>query len=338
MTTPHTSHSIATQFDLTWVQDGPAQSISALLPLDAFLAGADVQHAVVVAPKLPADDLSSMAAPGLLIVEEVPASLPSEWRVVETRAARTTLAQISALFQRPVRVSNEPPTAPDTVTIGPGSSTGAGTKIGDGTIISTNVSIGENVTIGANCVIHPGVVVMDGCVIGDRVVLHANAVIGADGFGFAPSSTGALRIHHVGNVVLGNDVEIGANTCVDRSVFGSTTVGDRTKIDNLCQIGHNVQIGTDCVIAGLAGIAGSTTLGNRVTLAGNVVVNDHISLGDDVTVGGNSAVLKSIPDGETWVGSPARQVNEFRKHMMLLRRLENIWNRVKHLPEDNQTE
>lgn len=338
MTSPHTSHTIAAQFGLNWVQDGPEQPITALLPLDTLVAGMDTAHAVVVAPKLPADQLAGAAAPGLLVVEETPESIPSGWRVVASHASRTTLAQISALFQRPVHVTNEPPTAPDTVTLGPGSSTGAGTTIGAGTIIGANVSIGENVRIGANCVFHPGVVVMDGCVIGDRVVLHSNAVIGAEGFGFAPSPTGALRIHHVGNVVLGDDVEIGANSCVDRAVFGSTTVGDRTKIDNLCQVGHNVQIGSDCIIAGLAGIAGSTTIGNRVTLAGNVVVNDHISLGDDVTVGGNSAVIKPIPSGETWLGSPARPVNEFRKHMMLLRRLEQIWERVKRLPEDEPDE
>lgn len=333
MTREHTSHTIAKQFDLTWVQDGPEQRITEMLPTEALLAGNNTKHAVVVAPKVPTDTLAGHQAPGLLVVGETPESLPSGWRVVVSAAPRTTLAHISALFQRPVNVTNEPPSAPDSVVIGPGSVTGAGTRIGDGTIIGANVSIGENVTIGEHCIIHPGVVVMDGCVLGDRVVLHANAVIGADGFGFAPSTTGALRIHHVGNVVIGDDVEIGANTCVDRAVFGSTTVGSRTKIDNLCQVGHNVQIGTDCIIAGLAGIAGSTTIGNGVTLAGNVVVNDHISIGDGVTVGGNSAVIKPIPAGETWLGSPARPVHEFRKHMMLLRRLEQMWERVKHLPE-----
>lgn len=333
MTIKHTSHTIAEQLGLTWVQTGPEQLISELLPVEALLAGLNTEHAVVVAPTLPADGIPEVLAPGLLVVGEAPEVVPNGWRVAVSDTSRTTLAQLSALFQRPVHVTNEPPSAPDSVVIGPGSVTGAGTRIGEGTIISANVSIGENVTIGKDCVFHPGVIVMDGCVIGDRVVLHANAVIGADGFGFAPSKTGALRIHHVGNVVLGNDIEVGANSCIDRAVFGSTTVGDRTKIDNLCQIGHNVRIGTDCIIAGLAGIAGSTTIGNGVTLAGSVVVNDHISIGDGVTVGGNSAVIKPIPAGETWLGSPARPVNEFRKHMALLKRLETMWERVKRLPE-----
>lgn len=121
--------------------------------------------------------------------------------------------------------------------------------------------LGSGVTIGANCLIYPNVTLYDGVQLGDRVIVHSGAVIGSDGFGYAHSNVGAVKIQHLGRVIVEADVEIGANTCIDRGTLGDTVIGSRSKIDNLCQIGHNVRIGTDCLIAGMAGISGSTTLG-----------------------------------------------------------------------------
>ena len=159
-------------------------------------------------------------------------------------------------------------------------------------------------------------------------MLHSGAVIGADGFGYAASKRGALKIHHLGRVVLGDDVEIGANSCVDRATLGSTQIGARTKIDNLCQIGHNVTIGTDCFIAGSSAIGGSTTLGNRVIVGGSVGIIDHLSIGDDAQLGARALVNKDVPARGRWLGHPARPQREYVKQRSLLKRLESLLERL----------
>lgn len=338
MTTPHTSHTVVTQFQLNWVQNTEELPVTHLAPAEKITGTESLAGAIVVLPKLPAEIPPGLDAPALLVVGEEPEVVPDGWNVALSPAPRTTMAEISALFQRAVDVSPGTPTLLGGVAFGTGVSTGNNVTIGGGSRIGANTVIGHDVTIGADCVIHPNVTIMDGSQIGDRVVLFPGVVIGADGFGFAPSPRGAVRIHHVGNVVLGDDVEIGANSCIDRGAFGPTTIGNRTKLDNLCQIGHNVQIGSDCIIAGLAGIGGSTVVGNQVTFGGSVLVTDHVTIGDGATIGGNSAVFKSVPAGEVWAGSPAREVQEFRHRMRMLHRLDEIWERVRHLPESGAKE
>ncbi len=193
------------------------------------------------------------------------------------------------------------------VSIGAHSTVGRKCRIGDFCIIHDNVSIGEGTVIGHHCIIYPGVRIYPGMVIGDRVILHAGAVIGSDGFGNAPQSDGTWKkIEHLGNVIIGNDVEIGANTTVDRAEMESTIIGNGVKIDNLCQIAHNVQIGDNTVMAALSGIAGSTKIGKNCILAGQVGIVGHLTIADNTTVCAKAGVIGNIrKSGQVWMGSPA---------------------------------
>lgn len=168
-------------------------------------------------------------------------------------------------------------------------------EIGECTKIYDNVTIGEGTKIGHHCIIYPGVHIFPGMVIGDRVILHAGCIIGDDGFGNAPQPDGTWRkIEHVGNVIIGNDVEIGSNTTVDKAPMESTIIHDGVRIDNLCQVAHNVVIGENTAIAAQSGIAGSTKLGKNCILAGQVGVVGHINIADNTTVGAKSGVIGSV--------------------------------------------
>lgn len=192
---------------------------------------------------------------------------------------------------------------------------GRGCRIGDYTIIHGNVTIGEGTVIGKNCIIYPGVQIFPGMVIGDRVILHAGCIIGDDGFGNAPQPDGSWqKIEHVGNVIIGNDVEIGSNTTVDRAPMESTIIEDGVRIDNLCQIAHNVVVGKNTAMAAQCGIAGSTTLGEGCILAGQVGVVGHIKLADHTTIGAKSGVIGNVrKSGEQYFGTPAIQHRTFLK-------------------------
>lgn len=184
---------------------------------------------------------------------------------------------------------------------------GRNAQIGDCTRIHENVYIGDNVKIGSYCIIYPGVRIYPGMVIGDRVILHSNAVIGSDGFGFAPLEDGTWKkIEHTGNVIIEDDVEIGANTCVDKSQMGSTIIHMGTKIDNLCQIAHNVEIGANTVMAAQTGIAGSTKVGEHCIIAGQVGIAGHITIADNTTIGAQAGILGSVKEsGKVLMGTPA---------------------------------
>ena len=179
--------------------------------------------------------------------------------------------------------------------------------VGDYTKIYENVYIGDNVKIGSHCIIYPGVRIYPGMVIGDRVILHANAVIGADGFGFAPLDDGTWKkIEHTGNVIIEDDVEIGAGTCVDKSQMGSTIVKRGSKIDDLCVIAHNVEVGPHTVMAALTGIAGSAKVGEHCIIGGQAGIGGHISIADNTMIAGQSGVLGSIKEsGQKLMGTPA---------------------------------
>lgn len=184
---------------------------------------------------------------------------------------------------------------------------GKKTVVGDFTRIYNNVSVGENVKIGNKCIIYPGVRIFDNTVIGDRTILHAGCIIGDDGFGNAPQPDGTWKkIEHVGNVIIGDDVEIGSNTTVDKAPMESTIIENGVRIDNLCQIAHNVQIGENTVMAAQTGIAGSTKIGKNCILAGQVGVVGHITIADNTTIGAQAGVIGNIKkSGETYMGSPA---------------------------------
>ncbi len=200
------------------------------------------------------------------------------------------------------------------VRIGPGVNVGPAAKVGAGCRLHANVVVGAGAQIGAGCDIRSGVVIEDRCVVGDRVIIHPNAVIGADGFGYRPGGAGLVKIPHAGAVRIGDDVEIGAGTTIDRGKLGDTTIGDGAKIDNLVQIGHNCRIGRFCIICGATGLAGSVKLGDGVTLGGGVGVKDNITIGDGAKVGARSGVMHDIPAGEAWLGAPAQP---YRKQMRI---------------------
>jgi len=182
--------------------------------------------------------------------------------------------------------------------------------------VSDQASIGHGVTIGAGSIIHPGVVIYPHTQIGERTIIQANAVIGSDGLGFAPTP-GADRlwqkIEHIGHVIIGDDVEIGAGTTIDRAVVGSTSIGHGTKIDNLCQIAHNVNIGEDCILASQCGISGSTTIGRSVRIGGQAGLVGHIHIGDGASIGAQSGVAKDVQPGASVIGSPAIPADQFKR-------------------------
>lgn len=195
--------------------------------------------------------------------------------------------------------------------------------IGEDTQIYPQVYIGNNVTIGKNCIIYPGVKIYDGCKIGNNCILHANVVIGSDGFGFAPTQNGEYKkIPQTGIVTIEDNVEIGANTVVDRATMGSTVIGKGTKLDNLIQVAHNVTIGSNTVIAAQTGIAGSSKVGNNCQLGGQVGVAGHITIADNVKIGAQAGILGSVKkEGEVLLGTPAFDYKQYLKSYAKFKKL-----------------
>jgi UDP-3-O-[3-hydroxymyristoyl] glucosamine N-acyltransferase len=198
-----------------------------------------------------------------------------------------------------------------------------GSQIGKNSQIYDRVSIGKNVTIGCDCTIYPGVVIYKDCIIGNNVVIHANSVIGSDGFGHAPQGDGTFKsIPQLGNVVIEDDVSIGSNTTIDRATMGSTIIRKGVKIDNLVQIAHNVEIGSNTAIAAQTGISGSTKVGENCLIAGQVGVAGHITIAPKTIVTGQSGVTKSVKiPGQTLGGTPASNNVDFLKRNALIRQL-----------------
>ena len=196
-----------------------------------------------------------------------------------------------------------------------------GAQIGDNTVIFPQCYIGKDVVIGKNCYIYPQVVIREECVLKDYVILQAGAKIGSDGFGFSFHDGRHQKIPQIGNVVLGNDVEIQSNTCIDRAKISSTVIGDNTKIDNLVQVGHNVHVGMSSIMCAQVGVAGTTEIGNGVILAGQVGLAEHMTIGDRAQVGAQSGVMSSIPAGQTYFGYPAMPQREAFKLQAILRKL-----------------
>jgi UDP-3-O-[3-hydroxymyristoyl] glucosamine N-acyltransferase len=220
----------------------------------------------------------------------------------------------------------------EAVTVSPNAFVGARVRIGKGTVLFPGVYLGDDAQVGAACVLHPNVVVREGCRLGDRVILHAGVVIGSDGFGYAGSGAQRIKIPQAGIVMLEDDVEIGANSTIDRATLGRTVIGRGAKIDNLVQIAHNVVVGEFSVIAAQAGIAGSTRLGKNVTLAGQVGVVNHIEIGDGAIIGPQSGIPQSVPAGAVLSGGVAAAPHhEWLKVMTLLPQLPKLWSTVRRL-------
>lgn len=257
---------------------------------------------------------------------------------IKVKNADLAMSQVLELFAPPTPIftTDIHPTAviDPTAIIGNGARIGAGCYIGPKVQLEENVTIYPNATIldectiGKNTTIWSGAVVRERCHIGNYCIIHPNATIGADGFGFRPDpERGLVKIPQIGNVILGNGVEIGANSCVDRGKFSSTILGDGCKIDNLIQIGHNSKLGKFCIMAGQSGLAGSVTLGDGVLIGGSASITDHVTIGDGSIIGGGSGVTKDVPAGKTLLGYPAIEARDTLKQWAILKRLVNESNK-----------
>ncbi len=273
--------------------------------------------AVIVAP-----DLSADASLNLLHVDD----------------PQRAFVRIHALFNPPaVHAAGVSPLAavdPSAVieanaSLYPHCHVGNGARVGEGTVLMPGVSIGAGARLGRCCVLHPNVTVAEGCRIGDGVILHAGVVIGSDGFGYAGHGPRRLKVPQAGIVEVGDRVEIGANTTIDRATIGRTRIGADTKIDNLVQIGHNVVVGERCLIVAQTGIAGSAVLGDDVVLAGQAGVSDHVEVGSRSVIGPRSTIMRSVPPGSVLSGLIlAAPHKDWLRVVRLLPKLPALWRRV----------
>jgi UDP-3-O-[3-hydroxymyristoyl] glucosamine N-acyltransferase len=220
----------------------------------------------------------------------------------------------------------------DNVFVGAFAYIGEKVIVADSVKIYPNAFIGNNVVIGANSIIHPGVKIYHDCVIGKNVVIHAGTVIGSDGFGFAPLANGTFKkIPQIGNVIIEDDVEIGANSAIDRATMGSTLIKAGAKLDNLLQIGHNAEVGNNTIIAAQSGISGSTKIGNSVMIGGQAGIVGHITIGDGAKINAQSGVSKSIEAGKVVTGSPAHDYTAALRSQATARKLPELEKRIKEL-------
>ncbi len=204
-------------------------------------------------------------------------------------------------------------------------------NIGEGTVIQPGAFIGNNVKLGRNCLIHANAVVYDNCILGDHVVLHAGSVIGADGFYFQKRKGETLKFNSVGRVILGDHVEVGANTTIDKGVTGDTSIGEYTKFDNHVQVGHDTKIGRYCLIGSFTAIAGVTKIEDNVIIWADVVIDKDIVIGEGAVMLATSGTDKSLEGGKVYFGRPAMEARKAWRELALIRKLPEIWEKVRHL-------
>ena len=253
-------------------------------------------------------------------------------------AFATLLEKYQQMVNQQLRGIQEPSHIAKTAAVGEDVFIGVFTTVGEKVVIGKNTKIfpncfiGDNVQVGENSIIHPGVKIYHDCVIGKDVIIHAGVVIGSDGFGFAPLSDGSFKkVPQIGNVVIEDQVEIGANTTIDRATIGSTIIHKGVKLDNLIQIAHNVDIGESTVVAAQAGISGSTRIGKKVMVGGQAGIVGHIEIGDGAKINAQSGVSKSIEPGKAVTGSPAHDYTSALRSQAISRKLPEIEKRVKEL-------
>ena len=217
------------------------------------------------------------------------------------------------------------------VAVGPFVVVGDDAVIGDRTVLHAHVFVGPEVRVGSDCEFWPGVVIRERCRLGNRVIIHPNCTIGADGFGYQYVGGRHVKIPQIGTVEIEDDVEIGANSTIDRAKFGATRIGRGTKIDNLVQVAHNVRVGPNCIIVAQCGIAGSTRLGQGVVLGGKAGLRDHITLGDGAQAAGCACISKDVPAGKTMIGNPAVEHEQFIRERAKVRRLPEMAEQLRAL-------
>ncbi|MDR1719891.1 MAG: UDP-3-O-(3-hydroxymyristoyl)glucosamine N-acyltransferase [Dysgonamonadaceae bacterium] len=290
---------------------------------------------------------TTQASIALVNVDFIPdpeRKLPETLTLIRVQNAYSALSVLMNMVEQSVpRKSGIHPMAiicsPDSVPsedcyIGAFAYIGENAKLGNRVMIYPQVYVGDNVTIGDDTVLYPGVKIYNGCSIGKRCIIHAGVVIGSDGFGFAPEGDILMKIPQLGNVVIEDDVEIGANTTVDRAVFDATVIRSGVKLDNLIQIAHNVEIGANTGIAAQTGISGSTKVGSNCRIGGQVGLGGHIKVGDRVNIGAQSGVLGNIKEGKAVIGSPPIEVKDFFRSSLLFRKLPDMSKTISQLQKE----
>lgn len=278
------------------------------------------------------------AASAVLVAEDLKSSTGKT--LVRIPNARLGFAQILPMFfpdpvfppgVHPSAVVAPSASVDPSAHVGPGCVVGERSRIGAGSVLQARVCVGDDCQIGDQCRLFPNVTLYPRTQLGRRVRIHAGTVVGSDGFGYVFDQGQHRKVPQVGNVIIHDDVEIGANVTIDRAALGATVIGKGTKIDNLVQIAHNVSIGEHCIIVAQVGIAGSTKLGNCVTLAGQVGLAGHLRVGDRVTVAAQSGVMHHIPEGQKWMGSPAQPDRVTKRMLLAMERLPELLRRVSEL-------
>ena len=279
----------------------------------------------------------------ILVDENLTIDRPVSATLIRVKNARDCVARLLQLYEstKPKKTGIDPlayvsPQAkvPENVYIGAFAYIAEGAEIGERCQIYPHVTIGENVTIGSNCIVYPNVTIYHDCRIGNNVILHAGAVIGADGFGFAPNGDSYDKIPQIGIVTIEDDVEIGANSCVDRATMGSTYIRKGVKLDNLVQIAHNTDIGQNTVMSAQVGIAGSTKVGQWCMFGGQVGVSGHITIGDRVMLGAQSGAPGSIKGNQMLIGTPPMPKLTYFKSQAILRKLPDMYKQLNALQKE----
>lgn len=269
-------------------------------------------------------ELEGTVAPTLIRVKNAYESIAQLLQIYEASKPKKTGVSPQAYISPTAKLGKD-------CYVGPFACIGDGTVIGDGCQIYPHAVIGDNVKMGNNCILYPNTTVYQGCKIGNNVTLHAGSVIGADGFGFAPNADGYDKIPQIGIVTIEDNVEIGANTCVDRSTMGSTVIRKGVKLDNLVQVAHNVEIGENTVMSAQVGIAGSTKVGSWCMFGGQVGIAGHITIGDKTFLGAQSGVPGSLKGGEELIGTPPMNPRNYFKSQAIFRRLPDMYKELEAL-------
>lgn len=316
------------------VEGDGSKRLSGLAAMDS----ASAEHLTFAADDRRAAQLARSLAGAAIVNQAAPPAAMPLIRVADVQAAiASLLSQLAGPEDLPpVGIAASAVIAADAIVppdaaLGPGVVIGAKAVLGPGCVLCANVSIGAGAVLGCNCVLFEGVVIRSGSVIGNNVRIGPNSVIGWDGFGYYFADGVHHKIVHAGNVVIEDDVEIGACTCIDKAKFGSTRIGRGSKIDNLVQVAHNVQVGNGCILVGQCGLAGSTKLGNYVIIGGHAGIRDNISLGDGVQCSAFAAVAQDVPAGQVVAGVPAGPAKEQFRMFQAMTKLPELLKRVKEL-------
>ena len=268
---------------------------------------------------------------------------PVSATLIKTANAYESLAKLMTLYEsvKPKKKGISPmasvaasATIGEDVYIGPFVYVGEKVTVGNNTIIEANVSIGDGATVGSDCIIYSNVTIYHGCKVGNRCILHAGSVVGSDGFGFAPGANGYDKIPQIGIAILEDDVEIGANTCIDRATMGATLIKRGVKLDNMVQVAHNVVIDEHTVMAAQCGVAGSTKVGSWCMVGGHAGISGHIKIGNRVKVGGHSGVTNHVQDGKSMMGYPAFEHTQFARASVIFKKLPEMYREMDTLKKE----